>query len=346
MKISKPRSFDLSFGTAYAQAKEIALTQPHVPLETPGSVQLEQRGGQPFYYWYRYNLDGKRITTYLGSANDPSVLQQIEIIREGNEGVELLKRYSSDLRKIGFYSVDRPTGITLSVLFNHGILTRGAVLVGTHAFGVILNDLNASCLVQMTEDVDLGRRRNIELGGNLEQGFLGLLQSSGLRFLEVPQLKRHEPSTSFKVLGSKLKVDLLVPARREPYASVAIPELKTYATALPHFDFLLEKTNLSVALGRDRIVPVTVPDAGRFCVHKMVVYSLRTNDNAKRQKDIYQAAMLALILGSEQESLLREAIDDLPNAMRTIAKSGARKVITLLEEMGEEQSAQVLEAIG
>src|SRR2546425_1250012 len=62
-----PRSsIDVSFRTAYAQAKELALAQETIPLVTEGTVQLEHRRKRRFAYRYRYDPDGKRIAEYLG----------------------------------------------------------------------------------------------------------------------------------------------------------------------------------------------------------------------------------------------------------------------------------------
>jgi hypothetical protein len=49
-----------------------------------------------------------------------------------------------------------------------------------------------------------------------EGGFLALLKQTRLSFNEVPRLKRGEPSTSFKVGGHKLKVDLPVRMNNAP----------------------------------------------------------------------------------------------------------------------------------
>ena len=43
------------------------------------------------------------------------------------------------------------------------------------------------------------------------------------------------------------------------------------STGLPHFGYLLESPGLSIAMGRDRVVPVMVPHAGRCCVHKLAL---------------------------------------------------------------------------
>lgn len=329
----KLRSFDVSFRTAYAQAKEIALAQDEVPLVTAGSIQVEERSGSRFVYRYRYDATGKRVTEYLGPEGAEETMRKVEQARAEIADSEMLARYSRDLRRIGFYSVDNSTLVTVATLFNARIFGRGGVLVGTHAFGAIMNDLGVAVApFPMTEDVDLGRSERIEIAALPAGGLLALLKQTGMPFHEVPQLRRKHPPTSFKVRGRKLKVDLLVPARGTPYEPVEVPELGAHATGLPHFRFLLDSPVRSVLIGRDRIVPIVVPHAGRFCVHKLAVHSLRTGeDNPKREKDLAQAAVLAASLARDQDFVLKEAIDAMDRTLRARARPGARRAVMLLE---------------
>src|SRR5687767_11884617 len=62
---------------------------------------------------------------------------------------------------------------------------------------------------------------------------------------------------------------------------------------LPFLAYLLEDAQPSVLLGRGRIVPIAVPHAGRFALHKLAVYALRSpGEDAKRAKDLDQATTL------------------------------------------------------
>jgi hypothetical protein len=75
----------------------------------------------------------------------------------------------------------------------------------------------------------------------------------------------------------------VVPAKGASYGALAVPELGAHATGLPHFAYLLKEPMPSVLPGRDRIVPIVVPHPGRFCVHKLAVYSLRSGKDIRRQ---------------------------------------------------------------
>ena len=312
----------------------MALAQQAVPLLTAGSLQTEQRAGGRFVYRYRYDAGGKRAAEYLGPASDAATATKVEQAKEEIQDQGAIADYSQKLRRIGYHSADNSTLVTVASLFNAGVFGGGGVLVGTHAFGVIMNELGVSVSpFPMTEDVDVARAGRIEIAGLPEGGLLELLKQTGLPFHEVPTLKRGGPSTSFKVRGRKLKVDLLVPATGKPYTPVRIPELGAHAVGLPYLEYLLKATIPSVLVGRDRIVPVTVPHPGWFCLHKLALYALRTGgDNPKREKDVLQAAVLASVLAHDQEFLLAEAVEGMDSKLRSKARPGVKRALVILKD--------------
>ena len=318
--------FDHNDRASFAQAVEIALSQSRVVLHTPGTlVQEPRRGGRPFLYWHRYSSDGKLEKQYvgpLGGEGEAIVTQQIQELL-------LLRDTSKKLRKLGFAAVDNSAALTLAVLYNAEVFDRGAVLVGTHAYGALLNSLGARVIPSpLTEDVDIAAR--LELATVPSRGLLDILKETGLPFVEAPGLKRAEPPTSFKVRGQKLKVDLLVPAKGEPYRSVAVPLLGAYAMGLPHLDYLLHEPVRSIVIGKDRLAPVALPRPGRYCVHKLAVSALRSPGSSKSDKDVLQAAVLAAVLAATQEFELEEAADDATSTLRQKVRRGAAQALHLL----------------
>ena len=318
----------------YAQAKELATSQHTVPLLTAGSLQTEERAGGLFVYRYRYDAKGKRTAEYLGSESSPETASKVEQAKREIADQKEIADYSQKLRRIGYYSADNSAVLTVASLFNAGVFTGGGILIGTHAFGAIVNELGISATpFPLTEDVDVARRERIELAALPEGGFLSLLEQTGLPFHEVPTLKRGRPSTSFKVRGEKLKVDLLVPTKRIPFEPVEIPELRAHATGLPYLDYLLGETMSSVLMGRDRIVPVTVPHPGRFCLHKLALYDLRSRaDDSKREKDVFQAAVIASALARDQDYLLADAIKEADGKLKSKMKGGVKLALKLLKD--------------
>ncbi len=335
--------FDVSLHTAYAQAKELALAQHAVPLLTAGSIQTEVRSGGRFVYRYRYDASGKRVTEYLGAASDAATIAKLDQVKLEMDEQATIADYCRKLRAIGFYSADNSTLVTVASLFNAGVFGGGGVLVGTHAYGVILNELGVSASpMAMTEDVDVARAARIELAALPDDGLLGLLKQTGLPFHEVPTLKRGGPSTSFKVRGRKLKVDLLMPTRGKPYVPIAVAELGAHAMGLPYLEYLLKDTVPSVLIGRDRMAPVTVPHAGWFCLHKLALYTLRTGaDNPKREKDVLQAAVLAQALAHKNDFLLTEAISGMDSRLKTRIRPGVKRALALIGD-GAPEAAGLL----
>jgi len=114
---------------------------------------------------------------------------------------------------------------------------------------------------------------------------------------------------------------------------------------LPYLEYLLKETISSVLIGRDRIVPVTVPHPGWFCLHKLALFELRTGaDNPKREKDVLQAAVLASALAEDQDSLLTEAIAGMDGKLRTKVKAGVRRALALLKD-GSAEAVRLLEPL-
>ena len=147
--------FDVSLHTAYAQAKQLALAQRAVPLLTAGSIQTEARAGGRFVYRYRYDAGGKRAAEYLGAASEAATTAKVEAARQEMDELAVIADYSRKLRAIGFYSADNSTLVTVASLFNAGVFGGGGVLVGTHAYGVILNELGVSASpFPMTEAIE------------------------------------------------------------------------------------------------------------------------------------------------------------------------------------------------
>lgn len=79
------------------------------------------------------------------------------------------------------------------------------------------------------------------------------------------------------------------------------------------------------------MVPVTVPHAGWFCLHKLALYALRTGaDNPKREKDVLQAATLAQTLALKNDFLLTDAIEGMDSKLKSRIRPGVKRALALL----------------
>jgi hypothetical protein len=235
-----------------------------------------------------------------------------------------------DLGKLGFQLADNKTYATVGVLYNYGLFEAGAVLVGSHAYAVILNSLGIKAIAYETEDIDIARRHQLALAHVPEGGLLAMLKETGIHFVPVPSMKRGEPSTSYTEAGrSRFHVDLLVPSPDDTFPTVPVAELDAHATGLPYLAYLLGKAQRGTLLSRHGAVPVRVPDPARFAIHKLLVSRLRTNTLIKSQKDVRQAYVLLAMLGEHRTGDIEDACAELPRSARALV----RRTLPEVEEL-------------
>jgi hypothetical protein len=217
--------------------------------------------------------------------------------------------------------LDRKAYATLASLHNHGLFQAGALLIGSHAYGALLNALGVRAAAYSTEDVDIARRAQLAVSGL--PPFIDMLRETGLAFFPVPALHRSAPSTSFAERGgSRLRVDLLVPSPDEDYPTVRVPELGAHAKGLPYLAYLLGTSQEVPMLSPHGIVMVRVPAPERLAVHKLVVSQLRSKVSAKPEKDLRQAATLIEALAERFPAAVGEAVGALPkSAVRYAARA-------------------------
>ena len=278
---------------------------------------------------------------YLPHADEAERAAQTtsERIEEANA---LLAR-ARILARAGYARVDSRTDAILSALFDNGLFEAGTVLVGSHAYGALLNELGVRAAGYATNDVDLARPRSLALPEL--RSFEEMLKDSGLELLPVSQFGK-KPPTSFKPAGADpLRIDLLAPTRRTSIGVLAIPELSAHATALPHFAWLLEHVEHSVVLGKSSVIPVNVPRPEIFAWHKMVLSQLRSRSRDKVQKDRMQAAVLFAALAALEPSALEASYSGLSRPTRSLVKASARHVAERLMTSKHESAAALLQEL-
>jgi len=321
--------------TLYSDLESYALGQPHVFVGTAGSlVERTNASGFSFYAHAYYDGDGRKRERYIagpvGSAEADAVAAELRArVAELKDLVPSFRM----LAREGFGIVDPRTYVTLASLHNHGVFTAGGMLVGSHAYGVLLNRLGVRAAAYATEDVDIARARALAFGELPRTGLLDMLKDSGIRFVEVPPLDHKDPPTSFKSPGRSLfHVDLLVPSRDETFPTVAVPELKAFATALPYLGYLLSESQLAMVMAREGCCAVRIPLPERFAVHKLIVSRLRTGREAKSTKDVTQACVLAAVLADGHPGALESAVAQVPRRARKYLSRALEVALPLLED--------------
>lgn len=340
---------ELALMTLYADLESHALSQREVFIGTGGSIiERENAGGFRFYAHQSYDGDGKKQERYLaGPVGSPEADAAAEALRVRIREVKELVPSLRLLGREGFNLVDPRTYATLASLHNHGIFAAGGMLIGSHAYGVLLNRIGVRAAAYATEDIDIARREALALARLPSESFLQMLRDSGINFVEVPGLDRKQSATSFKQPGrSRFHVDLLVPSRNESFPTVAVPELQAHATGLPYLGYLLAESQLAMLTAREGCCAVRVPLPERFAIHKLIVSRLRHGRDAKAHKDVHQAAVLCAALAERFPGALEAAIAAVPVRAKKYLAPALRSLAPLLprhpralEELGLDSSA-------
>lgn len=318
----------------YGDLENHARMQEKAFVGTAGSVlERSNAAGFRFYAHQFYDGDGKKRERYLaGPVGSPEADATAEALRWAIADTKLASGSLRLLGREGFALADAKTYATLASLHNHGVFRAGGVLIGSHAYGLLLNQLGVAGAAYSTEDIDIARREKLAFAVLPEASFLEMLQATGIPFVEVPRLDARQASTSFKEQGrSRFHVDLLVPSAGEDFSVVPVPELQAHATALPYLGYLLADSQMSLLMAREGCCMVRVPLPERFALHKLMVSQLRTERGAKSEKDLFQAAVLLAILGEKHPGAIEEALRQAPASILSRLNQAIGQIRPLLE---------------
>jgi hypothetical protein len=306
----------------FAELETGAAEQGEVFLGTPGSLTERTNENGTTFWVHRYSdALNRRHETYVGKTEDQKVAAQVAALQDRIEATNATIGRVRILARAGFATVDRKAFYTIASLHNHGLFRAGALLIGSHAYGALLNALGVKAVPYATEDVDIARREALALSGI--PGFLEMLRATGIKFFEVPSLNRRSPGRSFAERGgANLKVDLLVPSTDDDYPTIPVPELKAHAKGLPHLAYLLGASQEVPVLSTHGSVMVRVPVPERYALHKLIVSQLRSKTSSKPEKDLRQAATLIDTLAERFPGAIEDASDVLPkSALRYVSRA-------------------------
>lgn len=331
--------------TAFSEVKRVAEEQPYLFVGSPGSVGARVVRGRRFLYRQFYDAEGKKTAEYLGPEGDAAAHQRAGVCREQIARAGQLAKEVRLLAAQGYARADGRAAAVLAALANRGLFRAGAVLVGSHAYGALLNELGVRAAAYATEDVDIARGAPLD-ARELSAPFVfaEALEASTLPLVPVPG-SRHAPATSYKAKGKNgVRVDLIVPSGGTEIGTKHVPELGAHATAIPHLRALLDDPIETVVLSRDVVVPVRVPRPERYVWHKIQLPVLRTNLDKKR-KDATQAAVLFAALAESDPAALSSSYAALSPASRRRIAEGARQVSALLAGTPHRRAIELLEEL-
>lgn len=294
----------------YQEVRQLARGQARVLAGTPGTLKQRTQSGRK--YWVREHIraDGSKVDEYLGTeaALDRA---RLAALRSEIELAKALASGSSKLRLFGYQRIDRKPAAVLEVFFNRGLTGAGLTLVGSHAYGVLLNELGVIAPGYRTRDLDVAPAAALAVALPKGAGFEQLLQETGLDFVPVPDM----------------------------------PSLRALARIAPLLDYFARDPLEAVALSPNQVVPVKVPAPERFVLHKLYSSQSRRTERDKVRKDLEQAALLAAVVEEDTPGGLRDAFRRMPAEGRPAVRRGAAAASRLLHEEAYAFGLQALKAI-
>lgn len=321
----------LQVQTAYAELLEqlVAAEAQRAIGHSQGTFVMKVVKGQEYYY-YQHALPGGIVQTYVGRRS-PALDRVVTRFKAGREIVtgerQRMTRLAALLRSGGAMGLDGPSRRVLEALADAAVFRLGGVLVGTQAFIALGNLLGVrwTGAGMRTEDIDIAGAATLAVAvPTLATDVPKVLDSLEMGFFPVPGLSPHQPSTSFKVRGRALRVDVLTPQRGGRTGPVPIPRFSTAAQPLPHLDYLIEEPQQAALVAGSGIL-VNVPPPARFALHKLAVARSRTaTQQAKSGKDLAQAALLVSVLAEDRPGDLAiawEALASRPGLVKS-ARAG------------------------
>ncbi len=169
------RALSLVFSELATQASETA----SVLIGTPGTLATRSNA-EGTRFWVRRFSDGsgKRREEYLGKVGDSTATRRTDDVRARIAATNAAIARVRMLARAGYAVVDKKAFFTLASLHNYGVFRAGAFLVGSHAYGALLDTLGVRAVPYATEDVDIARREALALPE--VPSFLDMLRATGV----------------------------------------------------------------------------------------------------------------------------------------------------------------------
>jgi len=295
--------------TLYAELLEqlIALDAHRTVGHLPGCFTYKTVKEKKYVYFQTQEPGGISRQIYLGPAT-PEIERFSEDFTEkrieGKAETEAINRLCGQLRLGGANTTEPESARVLKALSDSGFFRLGGVLIGTHAFGVIGNVLGIRWekASLRTQDIDIAGAQRLEVAVHeLSTDVPSTLESLNMGFIPIPPLNHKHPSTSFKIRGRELRVDVLTPMRKPSQTDpVYIPRMKTAALPLMFLDYLIENPVRAVVVNGGGVL-VSVPNPATYALHKLVIAGERdTAHQLKSTKDVFQSAQIVEALASDR----------------------------------------------
>jgi hypothetical protein len=276
--------------------------------------------GSEYVYFQYSDPGGQKRQFAIGPRNstlDAIVATYSEQRAQLQPDLAQIARQAGLLRAAGLATVPHGPARVLRALADAGVFAAGGVLVGSYALQVLGNLLGVRWpgAAWRTQDVDIAAQVLVAVPA-LQADVPKALDSLQMGFVPVPPLDPKHPSTSFRVRGKPLRVDLITPGGERDLAPIAIPRLQAAAAPIKFLSLVMRDAQPAMVVDGATATLVVVPTPARFALHQLLVSQTRSViQQSKGGKDLHQAALLL-------ETLAEDRPEDLEVAARAFAESG------------------------
>ena len=305
------QEIDLATQTMFAELLQRSLdAEFDTEFRENGSFIRKKSKGR-FYWHYQWREGDRTPNKYVGPVTDKCITDRVKRFESIKSSFKRRQTLVRALAATGLPTPDPLSGAIVEAMWKAGFFRLRGVLVGTLAFQAYAGPLGVRLGGRplMTQDADFAQFWGIsENIGESMPPPLTVLRRVDETFREVPNI--NDPFVSTRYRNDRgYAVDFLTPNRGSDEHQDKPAKMKTLAGTgaqpLRHLDFLIHQTERSVLLYGGG-VPVTVPRAERYAVHKLIVAVERT-DQAKSQKDVLQAKTLIELLAVRRPAELAAA---------------------------------------
>jgi hypothetical protein len=315
------QDIDLATQTMFAELQQRCLdAEFDKAFDARGTFYKKALKGREYWYYQRRSR-GRLITKYAGPAEDPAITDRVNRFSQIKSDYRRRRQLVRALTAAGLPTPNAISGAVTEAMWKAGFFRQRGVLVGTLAFQAYAGTLGVRLggRALMTQDADFAQFWGVSENVNDSmKAPLEVLQDIDPTFRPVPNIDDPFVSVQYRN-GAGYRVDFLTPNRGSDEHQGKPAKMKalagTGAQPLRHLDFLSHQPERSLLLYGGG-VPVTVPRAERFAVHKLIVAAER-QDQAKSAKDLLQAQMLI-------ETLAVKRPRELASAWRAAGNTGTQ----------------------
>jgi hypothetical protein len=305
------RQLDLIHTTLIAELAERAL-DPQFDADFDAGGLFKKRTVKGRDYWYfRPSASGNagNQDKYVGPADDPDIARRVDSFSR-------IKADHTYRREARLFRPDQRISAILDTLGKAGLFRMRACLVGTIAYrtyGTALGHRLPDAAMR-TGDIDIVQFHSVSVADDdTIAAILDVLKIAGPTIRSLPSLSGDLGTARFSADGG-IHVEFVTPNRSSGDhvgRPAKMPSLGgAAAEPLRFLDFLIRNPVRTVVSANGGI-PVKVPDAARYAVHKLIVAARHLRGTAKDLKDLAQARNIAEALrATGRLPDLHEAFDE------------------------------------